>query len=63
MPGAPVAHLAAGDLVVRATSPGENEMSLLGVAAHIDTDLGDDGLCGHDVDAIDLSQVSATDAV
>jgi hypothetical protein len=36
---------------------------LTGEAAHIDTDLGDDGLCGHDVDAIDLSQVSATDAV
>ena len=29
-------------------------MSLGGEAAHIDTDLGDDGLRGHDVDAIDL---------
>jgi hypothetical protein len=36
---------------------------LTGEAAHIDTDLGDDGLCGDDVDAIDLSEVSATDAV
>ena len=63
MSGAPAEYLTAGNLVVRTQAQEGCEVSLTGEAAHIDTDLGDDGLCGHDVDAIDLSQVSSADAV
>jgi hypothetical protein len=38
-------------------------VGLAGKTAHTDTHLGDDGLRVHDIDAIDLSQVRAADAV
>jgi hypothetical protein len=63
MLGAPVAHSAAGNLVVRTQAQKGSEVSLGGKPTHIHTDFGDDGLCGHDIDAIDLSQVGAADAV
>ncbi len=63
MPGASAEHLASGNLIVRTQTQEGRKVGLAGKPAHIDTHLGDDGLCVHDIDAIDLSQVRAADAV
>jgi hypothetical protein len=61
--GAPAQHLSSGSLIVRAQAQEGSKVGLAGKAAHVNPDLGDDGLRVHDVDAIDFSQVRAADPV
>src|ERR1700756_3007424 len=52
--GASVEHLSPGNLIIGAQAQEGSKVGLGGKPAHVDTNLGDDGLRAHDIDAIDL---------
>jgi hypothetical protein len=49
------------NLIVRTQAQEGSKVCLAEELAHIDTHFGDDGLCVHNVDAFDLSQVGDAD--